>query len=82
MDVGRPHLETAGIYDDVTSTRLGIEYQNTDVCGAILELFYPYTNTFIAPNVELCISLRKMKQVFGFPVYRSCLKKLFLQMRI
>lgn len=39
-----------------------------EVMGAILESYWPATNTFVTPNDELDFSLKEMKETTGLPI--------------
>lgn len=67
LDKGSDILTDIGVLNAVTVTSRWIPSKSKEACMAIMELFFPSTNTFITPNTELGFSLIEMLDVFGLP---------------
>lgn len=65
MMVHEDTLKSAGIYNTIWAFKDNLELANREVTRAIIECFWPKTNTFVTPNRELRFSLMEMKKIIG-----------------
>lgn len=72
-------LRFIGIYDATWDFKDRFELANWEVMRAMIEYFWPSTNTFVAPNGELGFRLKDIKEVTGLRIWGNYMKSISLQ---
>lgn len=70
-------LRTVSIYDAIWAFKDRLDLTDREVMRAIVQCFWPATNTFVTPNGELGFSLRELKEIIGLPIVGEIYEEYF-----